>query len=123
MILPENQSELRYWILISVLAGVCEEYAYRGVAYAALSEIIGSPVISVVVCVVAFGIAHVIQGWRGALGASLLALLFHFMVFITQGLYLAITFHILYDLIVGFSGMRALKRDPLPRTAEAQLVS
>ena len=123
LVLPEDKSELRYWVVISILAGICEEYAYRGVAYAALAEITGSPVISVVLCVLAFGLAHIVQGWRGVLGASALALLFHFMVFITQSLYLAIAFHILYDLVVGFFGMRALMRDALTKAAGAQLVS
>jgi uncharacterized protein len=112
-ILPENPSEMRYWIPISLLAGVTEEFAYRGVAYVALSEITRSPMISLVVCVVAFGVAHVVQGWRGVLGAVLLGLLFHLMVFLTKSLYLPIAFHAAYD----------LTRDARAKSPEVQVPS
>jgi hypothetical protein len=120
LVLPENPADMRYWIAISFLAGISEEYAYRGVAYVALSEVIGSPILAVVICVLSFGIAHMFQGWRGVLGAMLLALLFHFMVFETQTLCLAITFHVAYDLVVGILGMRGLMRDGTMKDAQAQ---
>jgi hypothetical protein len=34
-----------------------------------------------VVCVLAFGIAHMMQGWRGVLGTGVIALLLHGIVF------------------------------------------
>jgi membrane protease YdiL (CAAX protease family) len=106
--LPENPAQMGYWIPISLLAGVTEEYAYRGVAYSVLSQITGSPGISLVVCVLSFGIAHMMQGWRATLGIVLLAILFHITVFLTEGLYLVIAFHVAYDLVIGILGMRAL---------------
>jgi membrane protease YdiL (CAAX protease family) len=117
--LPESPAEMRYWIPISLLAGVTEEFAYRGVAYNVLSQITGSPGISFLVCVFVFGIAHMMQGWRGVRGAVALAALFHCIVFLTQSLYLVIVFHAAYDLVIGILGMRALAamRPPEPQPA------
>ena len=118
--LPENRREMGYWIPISLLAGVTEEYAYRGVAYIVLSQITGSAAIALVVCVFAFGVAHMMQGWRGATGAATLAILFHCTVLLTQTLYLVVAFHAAYDLVIGILGMRALAA---AKPAEAQPAS
>ena len=106
--LPENPAEMRYWIPISLLAGVTEEYAYRGVAFSVLARITGSPLISLALCVFSFGIAHMMQGWRAAKGVAVLALLFHCVVLLAQSLYLVIAFHVAYDLVIGVLAMRAL---------------
>lgn len=117
--LPESPAEMRYWIPISLLAGVTEEYAYRGVAYSVLSRITGAPGTSLLICLFAFGVAHMMQGWRGVRGAVALAALFHCIVFLTQSLYLVIAFHAAYDLVVGILGMRALTtaKPPEPQPA------
>jgi membrane protease YdiL (CAAX protease family) len=106
--LPENRAEMLYWIPISLLAGVTEEYAYRGVAFSVLSQITGSAAISFTLCVLAFSIAHMMHGWRATMGIAFLAILFHLIVFLTQSLYLVIVFHAAYDLVIGILGMRAL---------------
>jgi membrane protease YdiL (CAAX protease family) len=111
LVLPENASQMRYWIAISLLVGLTEEYAYRGVAYT---------VLSVVVCVLSFGFAHMMQGWRGVLLASAMAVLFHITVFLTETLYVVIAFHAAYDLIVGVLAMRVLGRDVAVKPPEAQ---
>ena len=109
--LPESPSEMRYWVIISFLAGMTEEYAYRGVVYSTVYDITNSLTVSLTICVLAFAIAHVMQGWRYALGAGLIALLCHLVVFLTQTLSVVIVFHIAYDLLVGALGMQALMRD------------
>jgi membrane protease YdiL (CAAX protease family) len=120
LVLPENASQMRYWIAISLLVGLTEEYAYRGVAYTVLSQITGAPGLAVVVCVLSFGFAHMMQGWRGVLLASAMAVLFHITVFLTETLYVVIAFHTAYDLIVGVLAMRVLGRDVAVKPPEAQ---
>jgi hypothetical protein len=117
--LPENPAEMRYWVPISLLAGFTEEYAYRGLAYSLLSQITGSPGISLAVCVLSFSIAHMMQGWRAAVGVALLAILFHIIAFLTQSLYLVIVFHAAYNLVIGILGVRALAplKPPEPQPA------
>ncbi len=121
LILPENPSEMRYWLLISLLAGVTEEYAYRGVAYSTLHEITDSLIVSLTACVLAFAIAHVMQGWRYALGAGIVALLCHLMVFLTHTLSLVIVFHVAYDLTIGVLAMQALMRNAAATTPGTQV--
>jgi membrane protease YdiL (CAAX protease family) len=81
------------------------------VAYSLLIVMTGSVVVATVVCVVAFGVAHMSQGWRGAVGAGTLAALFHYMVWATGTLYLAMGFHVAYDLFLGIVIMRLFQRD------------
>ena len=111
LLLPENPREMRYWIPISLLAGLSEECAFRGVAYIVLRELTGSPAISVAVCVLSFAVAHITQGWRGVLGTAIIALAMHVIVFLTAGLYLVIATHAVYDLIVGVIAMQNFVRD------------
>lgn len=112
--LPANGSEMRYWIPISVLAGITEEWAYRGVACALLIRMTGAVALSVLVCSVAFGVAHMFHGWRAAVGAAVLAVVLQLTAFQTQSLYLVIAIHASYDLIVGTVAMRFLAREMPP---------
>src|SRR5262249_26231186 len=93
LVLPENQGELFYWVWVSLLAGLTEECAYRGLAYALLWRMTNSAAISLAVCVVAFAVAHMTQGWRAALAVGIIGLVLHFAVFVTGSLYLAIGMH------------------------------
>lgn len=123
ILLPENPRELRYWVPISLLAGLSEECAFRGMAYVALQEISTSVALAMTVCVLAFAVAHMMQGWRGMLGTGMMALILHGIVYLTQGLWLAIAVHALYDLIVGTIAMRHFMRDDLLLAREAQPIS
>jgi hypothetical protein len=109
--LPENGAEMRYWIPISVLAGITEEWAYRGVACALLIRMTGSVVFSVLTCSVAFGLGHMFQGWRAVGGSALLAVALQMVAFQCESLNLVIAIHACYDLIVGTIAMRVLARD------------
>jgi membrane protease YdiL (CAAX protease family) len=123
VLLPENLTEMRYWVPISLLAGLSEECAFRGMAYIGLREVAGSATLSMVVCVLAFGIAHMMQGWRGVLGTAVIALLLHGIVYLTQGLYLAIAVHAAYDLVVGAIAVRHVRQDEMAATQAAQSAS
>jgi hypothetical protein len=121
-LLPENPSEMLYWIPICFLAGVTEEYAYRGVAYTAVMEMTQSASATLLLCVGAFAVAHITYGWRAALQAALLAATFHVLVMLTHTLLLVIALHIAYDLMIGFVVVRLL-RAPLtssPKPASSQ---
>jgi len=109
--LPENGSEMRYWIPISILAGITEEWAYRGVACALLIRMTGSVVLSVLFCSVAFGLGHAFQGWRAVGGSALLAVALQMVAFQCESLNLVIAIHAAYDLIIGIIAMRVLALD------------
>jgi len=110
-LLPESWHDMRYWVVISLLAGISEEFAFRGTAFVALRDLSGSMALAVTVCVIAFALAHILQGWRGVLGTGVIALAMHLIVYMTHGLYLAIAVHVCYDLIVGIIALRQFRLD------------
>ncbi len=122
-LLPESNVHLRYWVPISLLAGLTEEYAFRGVAFTLINGLTHSQVVAVAVCTISFGLAHMIQGWRGVLGTSIIALVMHGLVYVTGGLYLPIAMHAAYDLIVGIIAMRAFAQPGSSTLAQSQAAS
>lgn len=119
LLLPEDASQMKYWAVISLLAGLSEETAYRGVTYSVLTQVTHSAWIAFAICVTAFAIAHAMQGLRGVVGVAILAIVFHVMRVATGSLYLGIVTHAAYDLILGFMVMRLLQREPVPETPVA----
>jgi membrane protease YdiL (CAAX protease family) len=109
-VLPDDPALMRLWVVIAAMAAISEECAYRGLAYRLLVRMNLDPPLAVLVCVVSFAFGHMIQGWRGVLGAALIALIFHTLVFVTNSLYLSIAFHAAFNLIVGSIAMPVLSR-------------
>ena len=109
ILLPEHPSNMRMWVVISAMAGITEECAYRGLAMKFLTANHGSYWLALTLCVVAFAIAHAVQGWRGILATAVIAILLHAVVYATQSLYLAIVVHSAYDLMVGIIAMPFLR--------------
>jgi len=110
IILPDEASQMPYWVAISAMAGITEECAYRGLAFRFLTENHGSVPLALALCIVSFGVAHMAQGWRGVLGTSIVAAIMHATVFLTGSLYLAIVTHAVYDLMVGSIAMPILNK-------------
>jgi len=111
LFLPETQKEFWYWVPVSVVAGAGEECAYRGAAYALLVLITRSDWKALVLCVLAFALAHLGQGWKSAAKIGIFGLLSHVAVFLTGSLYLSIAVHIAYDLLVGWLVVRLLTKE------------
>ena len=119
IILPDDASQMPYWVAISAMAGITEECAYRGLAFRFLAAGLGSVPLALTLCIVSFGVAHMVQGWRGVLGTSIVAAIMHATVFLTGSLYLAIVTHAVYDLTVGIIAMPILNKfaranEPIP---------
>lgn len=110
IVLPDHPSLMRMWVVISALAGITEECAYRGLAFRFLTTNHGSVALALLLCIASFGVAHMAQGWRGVLATSVIAVAMHAIVFLTQSLYLAIVIHAAYDLMVGVIAMPILSQ-------------
>jgi len=108
IVLPDDPSLMRMWVVISAMAGITEECAYRGLAFRFLTDNHGSVALALLLCIAAFAIAHMTQGWRGVLATAIIAAFMHSVVFLTQSLYLAIVVHAIYDLMVGIIAMPIL---------------
>lgn len=102
MVAPRTRLERLLWIPVSLLAGLGEEIAYRGVLPQILTTL-GLPLVVIVaLCSVAFGLAHAVQGTTAVLVTALFGVGFHLLVLNSQNLYGAIAVHFLYDLIAGY---------------------
>lgn len=103
LLTPRTSGERVLWVAVSIAAGVAEEVAYRGVLWVTLERWIGSPMIAAVVASLAFGVAHALQGWRGVVVVTAVALGMHGLVRVTGSLLAPILVHVAYDVIAGFA--------------------
>lgn len=100
-LIPQTLSEHVTFVGVSVTAGICEEYIFRGFLLAALQVATGSLPLATILSAGAFGIAHAHQDATGALRASLLALVLSVPAIVTGSLYPGIVAHALADLVGG----------------------
>ena len=107
-ILPQSTTELIPFFALSVTAGLCEEFLYRGFATATLSRA-GLPVGAVILfSSVIFGLAHLYQGRAGLVSTTVLGILFGTSRAALGSLVPAIVWHMGVDLVAGVAGPRYL---------------
>ena len=117
LLVPMTDVEARWWIALSITAGVCEEILYRG--YLGFYLAAHMPMWAVAVCAsVFFGLAHLYQGPKNA-GRTLMAgFLFWGTYLLTGSIVPGMVLHAFIDIRSG----RALRRaftEPAPIAAEA----
>jgi membrane protease YdiL (CAAX protease family) len=107
---------------MSIMAGISEECAYRGVAYSLLRSMGIPSAYALGWCATAFAICHLYQGWRAAARIGILGLASHAAVFLTGSLYLSIAVHATYDILVGWFAMQCLTAETVTHSrAEAEI--
>lgn len=110
--LPETPAQGVLWAAMSIGAGVFEEIAWRGVLYANVSALLGSPWIAALLCAASFGVSHAYQGPRNMVLTGAIGLLLQGLVALTGSLLPAILAHALYDILVVFVLRALARRDP-----------
>jgi membrane protease YdiL (CAAX protease family) len=103
LFMPVNTTERALWIATALVAGIGEELTWRGVQTALLIRLTGSAAAAVAMCIVMFGVAHAMQGWKSAGVIMIFAAAFHLLVWLAGSLYVAMAVHFIYDLIAGFA--------------------
>ena len=100
--LPISQVERRWFAILAVSAGVCEEILCRGflIRYLHTFPFNFGAATAILISVLIFGLHHVYQGVRGLLGSAVTGLVFTGMLLITGNLWLPIICHSLMDLSV-----------------------
>mgnify|MGYP001237917585 CR=1 FL=1 len=99
-ILPKTAEERRWFVLVAITAGVCEEVLYRGFLIHYSRELpvsiglIGALILSS--CV--FGFAHLYQGVVGIVQTTVLGGIFGLIFIVTRSLLLPMVLHTLIDL-------------------------
>ncbi|MCE9593800.1 MAG: CPBP family intramembrane metalloprotease [Planctomycetes bacterium] len=110
LVSPRTPRELALWTCVCVAAGVGEEILYRAVLTTLVWRITDNAAVAIVIAVVAFGLAHLHQGWSGAAVTALFALIAHALVGFTHTLVIAMVVHFTYDLIAGLRYASLVKR-------------
>jgi len=101
--MPSDRTERSLWVVVSLAAGIGEEISYRGVMYVLLFRLVGEPVEAAVAAALLFGAAHVVQGWRAIGITAVFALAAQALVLYSGSLYVAIAWHVAYDVVAGLS--------------------
>jgi membrane protease YdiL (CAAX protease family) len=100
-ILPRTPGEFGEYMLLCVVAGVAEEFIYRGVLTGLLQRIAGITLVTVITLSVSFAVAHSMQGLRSVAGIFVIALACHALVWFAQSLIPVMAVHFAYDLTAG----------------------
>ncbi len=100
---PGSELERRWWIGVSIAAGISEEVVWRGVVLGLLWWLTGSWVAAAVVSSVVFGVAHSLQGWESAAAIGAIAMGMALFVRWADGLALAMAMHAAYDIVAGLT--------------------
>ena len=107
-ILPQSTTELIPFFVLSVTAGLCEEFLYRGFAMAVLSRM-GLPAgVVILLSSVIFGLAHLYQGRAGFVSTMVLGILFGGSRAVLGSLVPAAVWHMAVDVVAGTAGPRYL---------------
>ena len=110
-ILPHSGAELCWFVGVSLTAGFCEEFLFRGYfiwAFAPWLGWWGAAALSLPI----FASLHAYQGWKGALRTGGVGVLFTLAVAVFDSLGPAIALHALVDLGAGLIAWPALREEP-----------
>lgn len=102
-IMPVSPQERRWWIVLSLSAGVCEEVLFRGF----LPQFLQGdghggwqlqPALAWLMSSLLFGCGHLYQGMAGVMRTALAGLMFSLLAILSGSLLLPILLHVLIDL-------------------------
>jgi membrane protease YdiL (CAAX protease family) len=105
-IFPHSNRELALFCLLSVTAGVCEEFLYRGFVCGALLHVHTPAWAVLAISSVLFGLAHAYQGRGGMVGTLLLGTVFGLTRILYDSLVPVILWHAAVDMVAGVAGRR-----------------
>jgi membrane protease YdiL (CAAX protease family) len=108
-IAPHTRTELGPWVALSLSAGFCEEFVFRGYliwVFQPLFGLWGAATFSVVL----FGVSHAYKGAKGILSTGAVGLFLTLVVLISGSLWPAIALHSLADIGSGLVAWLALRR-------------
>src|SRR5579859_932504 len=99
-LIPRTWREM-FWavLVIAPTAAVCEEFLYRGLLLAELSQWLHSVVLAAALSSVAFGLAHTYQGLNGVARAALLGALLSIPVIRLGSVFPSMASHFLIDAV------------------------
>ncbi|MFI5188623.1 MAG: CPBP family intramembrane glutamic endopeptidase [Chitinophagales bacterium] len=76
VLLPKGHLEIIAWILLSISAGICEEFVYRGYLQGQILVLTGNRFAAVLIQGVIFGISHGYQGFKQVIVISVFGIFY-----------------------------------------------
>ena len=107
-LMPQTFVEVLPFIALVCTVSLCEEFLFRGFAFAVIERAGGGVTAGILGSAVLFGIAHLYQGRNGVVATSFLGLIFALIRVYTQSLAPAILVHFVVDLMAGLMSPRIL---------------
>lgn len=98
-LLPRNRSEVKWCIPLALNAGISEEIFYRVALPLLALEATGSISASLAISIIAFGMAHYYQGWKGVLATTAVGALMFWLYLSSGSILKPIAVHILIDMM------------------------
>ena len=99
--LPQNARERWPYVGVCIAAGIAEEIVYRGVLTTLLASYLQNVYIAALISAIAFGFAHMIQGWRSVISTTAIGILMQALVAVASSLVPAMVVHATYDFVAG----------------------
>jgi membrane protease YdiL (CAAX protease family) len=103
-LLPQSVRELVVFTFLSVTAGFCEEFVFRGYFMRQFLAATQVPWIAIALQAVLFGSAHIYQGWRGVVVISVYGALFGTLAYWRKTLRPGMIQHMGQDSLSGVAG-------------------
>ena len=110
--LPRSKKEFKWFILLSITAGICEELLFRGFLIWYF-ETISNTLLAIVISSILFGAAHSYQGVKGFIRSGIIGFILALILVWTDSLLIPIFIHIagdIYNGIVGWLGYGDFKK-------------
>ena len=106
-LVPHTTAEYRWFVVLSVTAGICEELLYRGFLVWALQRWVGLEW-AAVISVIAFGAGHAYQG-KDVVRPTLAGVVLQGIALLTGSILPGILVHVMLDVMGGTSGYILLR--------------
>ncbi len=114
-LIPRTGPEMLLFALLSLSAGICEEFVFRGYLVSRLSRLFGSMQAAALFSAVLFGFGHAAYGWTGMIRAALVGWVLTLPLFLVGSLFPSVVAHAAIDLLAGLWFLPRLeRRDLLP---------
>ena len=110
-LMPHTQREMYWWTGVSLTAGFCEEFLFRGYFIWAFAPWLGWWGAAALALLIFAGF-HAYQGWNGVLRTGIAGALFTLLVAVFDSLWPAIAVHALTDIGSGMGAWLALRELP-----------
>lgn len=103
-LLPHGITQMIVFVLLSIVAGFCEEFLFRGYLQRQFLAYSGNQVAAVTLQAVVFGFAHTYQGWRSAVSIAVYGAMFGILAIMRKSLRPGMIQHAMQDSFSGVVG-------------------